>query len=341
MFGIGFGLRRSIVVSPKWRPWLPKLIGVAVFLLPLLFINIKTYITLTVSGIAMGMLLFLVSSGFSLIFGFMSILNMAHGALFAWGAYIGFTAFTLIDRWTGWGGSDSFFLNIVIFLLALLCAAFFAAILGVLTERLVIRPVYGSHLFQIFITVGAMIVLEELIRIVWGPNDEVMPVPISFIGSWDIFDVVVSKYPLIAIVLGLALYLGMYTILKKTKLGMIVRAGVENPEMVQVMGHNIYLYFTGVFAAGSALAAVGGGMWATFVKSINPAMGGEVMVFALIVVIIGGLGSITGSVVGALMVGLSYNYVAYLIPKAALGITMFLLVVILLIRPTGLFQEGT
>ena len=323
------------------RRWGPKFLVFAVFLLPIVFINPKTYITLTISGLAMGMLLFLVSSGFSLIFGFLSVLNLAHGALFAWGAYIGFTAFSSINKWTGWGASSSILLNLAIFLLSLIAAALFVFLLGIVTERLVIRPVYGSHLFQIFITVGAMIVLEELIRIVWGPDDEVMPVPISFIGSWDLFDVVVSKYPLIVIAVGLILYLGIYTILKKTKVGMIVRAGVENPEMVQVMGHNIYRYFTGVFAAGSALAAVGGGMWATFVKSINPAMGGEVIVFALIVAIIGGLGSITGSVVGALMVGLSYNYVAYLVPKAALGITMLLLVIILLIRPTGLFPEGT
>ncbi|MDP2972126.1 MAG: branched-chain amino acid ABC transporter permease [Deltaproteobacteria bacterium] len=328
-------------MTPQWRGWLSKLAVIAVFLLPLLLISPKTYITLTISGLAMGMLLFLVASGFSLIFGFLSVLNLAHGALFAWGAYIGFTAFTWINKWTGWGVSDSFVLNIAIFLLALIAAAFFVALLGIITERIVIRPVYGSHLFQIFITVGAMIVLEEMIRVVWGPDDEVMPVPLNFIGSLDLFDVVAAKYPLIAIVLGLIIYIVIYLILKKTKLGMIVRAGVENPEMVQVMGHNIYRYFTGVFAVGSALAAIGGGMWATFVKSINPGMGGEVIVFALIIAIIGGLGSMTGSVVGALMVGLSYNYVAYLIPKAALGITMILLVVILLIRPTGLFPEGT
>jgi branched-chain amino acid transport system permease protein len=328
-------------MTPNQRKWLPTLIVLAIFLSPLLLINPKTYITLTISGLAMGMLLFLVSSGFSLIFGFLSVLNLAHGALFAWGAYIGFTFFTLINQWTGWGGSNSIFLNVIIFLLALIIAGLLVALLGIITERLVIRPVYGSHLFQIFITVGAMIVMEELIRIVWGPNDEVMPVPISFMGSWDLFDVVVSKYPLIAIVIGLILYLVIFMILRKTKIGTIVRAGVENPEMVQVMGHNIYRYFTGVFAAGSALAAIGGGMWATFVKSIHPAMGGEVIVFALIVAIIGGLGSITGSVVGALMVGLSYNYVAYLVPKAALGITMLLLIIILSIRPTGLFPEGT
>jgi branched-chain amino acid transport system permease protein len=324
-----------------WRSWLPKFIVVAVFLSPLLFISPKTYVTLTISGLAMGMLLFLVASGFSLIFGFLSVLNLAHGALFTWGAYIGFTSFTLINRWTGWGGADSIFSNIAIFLLALIIAGLLVSLLGMITEKFVIRPVYGSHLFQIFITVGAMIVLEELVRIVWGPNDEVMPVPLSFMGSWDLFDVVVSKYPLIAIVMGLILYVSIFMILRKTKLGTIVRAGVENPEMVQVMGHNIYRYFTGVFAAGSALAAIGGGMWATFVKSIHPAMGGEVIVFALIVAIIGGLGSMTGSVVGAVLVGLSYNYVAYLVPKAALGITMLLLVIILSIRPTGLFPEGT
>jgi branched-chain amino acid transport system permease protein len=328
-------------MNHKWRSWLPKFAVIAIFLLPILLISPKTYITLTISGLAMGMLLFLVSSGFSLIFGFLSVLNLAHGALFAWGAYIGFSAFSFINKWTGWGGSNSIFSNMLIFLLVLMVAGIGVAILGVVTERLVIRPVYGSHLFQIFITVGAMIVMEELIRIVWGPNDEVMPVPINFIGSFDLFDVVVSKYPLIVIVIGVILYLIVFTILRRTRLGMIVRAGVENPEMVQVMGHNVYRYFTGVFAAGSALAAIGGGMWATFVKSIHPAMGGEVIVFALIVAIIGGLGSMTGSVVGALMVGLSYNYVAYLIPKAALGITMFLLVVILLIRPTGMFPEGT
>jgi len=328
-------------MRPSSRPWLAKWIVVGIFLVPLLFIGLKTYITLTVSGLAMGMLFFLVASGFSLIFGFLSVLNLAHGALFAWGAYIGFTSFSLINRWTGWGGSESFLLNMAIFLSALIFSGLLVGLLGILTERLVIRPVYGSHLFQIFITVGAMIVLEELIRVVWGPDDEVMPVPIKFIGSLDLFDVVLSKYPLVAIGLGSAIYLAIHLILKKTRIGTIVRAGVENPEMVQVMGHNIYRYFTGVFAVGSALAAIGGGMWATFVKSIHPAMGGEVIVFALIVAIIGGLGSMTGSVIGALMVGLSYNYVAYLVPKGALGITMLLLVVILLVRPTGLFPEGT
>jgi branched-chain amino acid transport system permease protein len=192
-------------------------------------------------------------------------------------------------------------------------------------------------MFQILITLGATIVLEEMIRIVWGPNDQVMPVPVSFQGSWDVADIIVLRVPVIAIGLGLAVYAGMLVLLHKTRVGLIVRAGVESGEMVQVLGHNIHRYFTGVFALGSALAAVGGLMWAVFRQSVSPAMGGEQLIFAFIVVIIGGLGSVTGSLVGALMVGLSYNYVAFLLPKAALGVNMALMVLVLLIRPTGLF----
>ena len=209
--------------------------------------------------------------------------------------------------------------------------------LGVLLERIIVRPVYGQHLFQILITLGATIVLEELIRIVWGPNDQVMPVPATIQGSWDVADVVVLRVPVVAIGLGLAVYAGMQALLNRTRVGLIVRAGVENREMIQVMGHNIHRYFTGVFAAGSALAGVGGLMWAIFSQSVRPAMGGEQLIFAFIVVIIGGLGSVTGSLVGALLVGLSYNYVAYLVPKAAIGVTMALMVIVLLLRPTGLY----
>ena len=182
--------------------------------------------------------------------------------------------------------------------------------------------------------------LEELIRIVWGPNDQVMPVPAALQGSWDVADVVVLRVPVVAIGLGLLVYAGMHLVLNRTRVGLIVRAGVENGEMVQVMGHNISRYFTGVFAAGSALAGVGGLMWAIFSQSVRPAMGGEQLIFAFIVVIIGGLGSVTGSLVGALLVGLSYNYVAFLLPKAAIGVTMALMVLILLLRPTGLLGAG-
>ncbi|MBI4587737.1 MAG: branched-chain amino acid ABC transporter permease [Candidatus Rokubacteria bacterium] len=309
-------------------------------LLPLAFIEPRVYLTLTVAGLAMGMLIFLVASGLTLIFGLMDVLNFAHGALFSWGAYIGFSVVLALNQRLGWAESPSVGLNALLLLLAILAAMLVAAGLGMVLERVIVRPVYGKHMFQILITLGATIVMEELIRIVWGPNDQVVPIPLTFQGSWDIADVIVLRFPIVAIVLGVAVYLGILLLLKLTRVGLIVRAGVENGEMVQVMGHNIYRYFTAVFAAGSALAALGGLMWAVFSQSVRPAMGGEHLIFAFIVVIIGGLGSVTGSVIGALMVGLAYNYVAFLVPKAAIGVNMAIMVLILLLRPTGLFGAG-
>ncbi|MBI3634608.1 MAG: branched-chain amino acid ABC transporter permease [Candidatus Rokubacteria bacterium] len=300
----------------------------------------RTWITLTAAGLAMGMLIFLVASGLTLIFGLMDVLNFAHGALFSWGAYAGFAAAVALNRWWGWGDAPSAGLNALLLLAALAVAIVASGVLGVILERVIVRPVYGQHMFQILITLGATIVLEELLRIVWGPNDQVMPVPSTFQGSWDVADVIVLRFPIVAIVLGVIVYGAMTLVLRATRVGLIVRAGVENGEMVQVLGHDIHRYFTGVFAAGSALAGLGGVMWAVFGQSVRPTMGGEQLIFAFIVVIIGGLGSVTGSLVGALLVGLSYNHVAFLVPKAAIGVTMALMVVVLLLRPAGLFGEG-
>jgi branched-chain amino acid transport system permease protein len=316
------------------------LLGLALLLLPLTAIEPRAWLTLTVAGLAMGMLIFLVAAGLTLIFGLMDVLNFAHGALFAWGAYAGFTVILLVNGRWGWAASPSVLANAGLLLLAVAGAAVVAFVLGIALERVIVRPVYGQHLFQILITLGATIVLEELIRIVWGPNDQVMPVPTAFQGSWDVADVVMLRFPVLAIGLGVLVYAGMRWLLGRTRVGLIVRAGVENSEMVQVMGHDIHRYFTGVFAAGSALAGLGGLMWGMFNQSIRPSMGGEQLIFAFIVVIIGGLGSVTGSLVGALLVGLSYNYVAYLVPKAAIGVTMAIMVLVLLVRPTGLFGSG-
>jgi branched-chain amino acid transport system permease protein len=319
----------------------PLLAGAALLLLvPLAVIEPRPWLTLTVAGLAMGMLIFLVAAGLTLIFGLMDVLNFAHGALFSWGAYAGFSVAVLADGRWGWAASPSLLANAALLLLALLAAVAVAFVLGVALERVIVRPVYGQHLFQILITLGATIVLEELIRIAWGPNDQVMPVPRAFQGSWDVADVVVLRFPVIAIGLGGLVYTGMWWLLHRTRVGLIVRAGVENNEMAQVMGHDIRRYFTAVFAAGSALAGVGGLMWGMFSQSVRPSMGGEQLIFAFIVVIIGGLGSVTGSLVGALLVGLSYNYVAYLVPKAAIGVTIGLMVLVLLVRPTGLFGAG-
>jgi branched-chain amino acid transport system permease protein len=270
----------------------------------------------------------------------MDVLNFAHGALFSWGAYAGFSAIVLLDGRLGWAAAFSLPANIMLLAVAMAAAMVVAVVLGVVLERVIVRPVYGQHMFQILITLGATIVLEELIRIVWGPNDQVMPLPATFQGSWDVADVVVLRFPVVAIVVGLGVYAAMVLVLTRTRVGLIVRAGVENGEMIQVLGHNIHRYFTGVFAAGSALASLGGLMWAMFGQSVRPTMGGEQLVFAFIVVIIGGLGSIEGSLLGGLLIGLTYNYVAYLLPKAAIGVNMLVMVLVLLLRPAGLFGAG-
>lgn len=321
----------------RWNQELTMAGAGILLLLPLLGIQPKTYLTLTIAGLAMGMLLFLVASGVSIIFGLMDVLNFAHGALFAWGAYVGFTVFQLLMKWVE---ADSILQNLAVFLMAMVAAMVTVAILGIILERVVVRRVYGNHLFQILITFGATIVLVELIRVFWGPNDEVMTVPRTFSGNWDIMDVIVSKYRIICIFMGSMVYGIIQLILKKTKLGTIIRAGVEDRDMVQAMGHNIYLLFTGVFAVGAGLAALGGVAMSVFSLQVYPDMGGTYLLFAFIVVIIGGLGSVTGSLVGALIVGLSYNYVAYLVPWAAAGVNVLIMIIILLIRPTGLFQAG-
>lgn len=321
----------------RWDKELAVCGAVILFLLPLLGMPAKTYLTLTIAGFAMGMLLFLISSGLSIIFGLMDVLNFAHGALFAWGAYVGFSVFKGLNRWVE---APSVLQNLGVFIAAMLAAMAAVAILGVVLEKVIVRRVYGNHLFQILITFGATIVLVALIRVFWGPNDDVMPVPLSFRGNWDIFDVIVERYRVICILIGIIVYGVIQLILKKTKLGTIVRAGVENSEMTQAMGHNIFLLFTGVFAAGAGLAALGGLSMAIFSLQVYPDMGSTYLLFAFIVVIIGGLGSVTGSLVGALIVGLAYNYVAYLVPWAAAAANILIMIIILLIRPTGLFPAG-
>jgi len=324
-------------IFKRWGRELTIAGAIVLFLLPLIGIPGKTYMTLTIAGLAMGMLLFLVASGVSIIFGLMDVLNFAHGALFAWGAYVGFSVFGYLMKWVE---TDSVLQNFAAFSLAIVAAMVVVALVGIVLERVIVRRVYGSHLFQILITFGATIVLVELIRVFWGPNDEVMTVPLTFSRSWDIMDIIINKYRVICIVVGLFVYAVIQLILKKTKLGTIVRAGVEDRDMVQAMGHNIFLLFTGVFAAGAALAALGGLAMSIFSLQVYPDMGGSFLLFAFIVVIIGGLGSITGSLVGALIVGLTYNYVAYLVPWAAAGANIMIMIIILLIRPTGLFPVG-
>jgi branched-chain amino acid transport system permease protein len=330
--GLAVSAGRAGFDAKRWGTWI---FSIGIWLSPLLWIDFITYMTLTIAGLTMGALLFLTASGLTLIFGLMDVLNLAHGAFFVWGAYAGFSLLNYLNTW-GWVEMASLGQSMGSLVLVLLTALVVGGLLGIILEKIIIQRTYGNHLKQILITMGAALVMTEIIKVFWGPNDEVILVPAAFQDSWDLFDIVVNKFRGVAIVVGTAVFLVIQLVLQRTKLGIIVRAGVENREIVQVMGYNIQRIFTGVFAAGAALAAMGGVMFAIFKEQIYPGMGDETLIFALIVVIIGGMGSVAGSFLGALMVGLAFNYVAFLVPKLALGVNIMIMAVILLIRPNGL-----
>jgi branched-chain amino acid transport system permease protein len=321
---------------PKTAGWV---LAIGIWFVPLLWTDLTTYLTLTIAGITMGVLLFLTASGLTVIFGLMDVLNLTHGAFFAWGAYAGFSLLNFLTK-AGWLDMASMGESLGTLLLVLLLALAVGALLGLILERFIIRKTYGNHLKQILITMGAALVMTELIKIFWGPTDEALAVPAAFQNSWDFFNVVVNKFRGVAILVGGLVFMAIQLVMQKTKLGIIVRAGVENKEIVQVMGYNIQRIFSGVFAAGAGLAAMGGVMISIFNGHIYPGMGDENLIFALIVVIIGGMGSVTGSFLGALMVGLAFNYVAFLVPKLALGVNIMIMAIILLIRPRGLMGRN-
>ncbi|MGQ0511007.1 MAG: branched-chain amino acid ABC transporter permease [Betaproteobacteria bacterium] len=315
--------------------WIPLALLAAVALGALAMIGSpSTWVTLTIAGLAMGLLIFIMASGLTLVFGLMDVMNFAHGLFIAIGAYM---AMSTIRLFSAAAGADSFLANLAAVLPAMLAAMVVAGLLGWFFERVIIRPVYGQHLKQILITTGGMIVAEQLIHVFWGPDLQPLARPASLRGAFIVGDMAIEKYRLIAVAIGLVVFAAMMLVLNRTKIGLLIRAGVENKEMVEAMGYRIRRLFVGVFVAGSALAGLGGALWGMYQESVTVHIGANMMVLIFIVIIIGGLGSIGGCVAGALLVGLVANYVGYLAPKVALGSNILLMVLILLWRPQGLY----
>ena len=184
---------------------------------------------------------------------------------------------------------------------------------------------------------GGLIVAEQSIHVIWGPDIIALSKPATLRGSFVFGDIAIEKYRVLAVIVGLAVFAAMFLVLNRTRVGLLIRAGVEDSEMVESLGYRIRRVFVGVFAAGSALAGLGGVMWALYQETVNSAMGMQVMILIFIVIIIGGLGSVGGCFIGALLVGLVANYVGFLSPKIALGSNILLMVLILLWRPQGLY----
>ena len=320
------------------KNWIPLALVPAIALAALPLVpSTPTWVTLTVAGLAMGMMIFIMASGLTLVFGLMDVMNFAHGAFISVGAYAGASVLLAMKPAMQ---SQTLAGNLLAIVPGVLAAMALAGALGWFFERVVVRPVYGDHLKQILVTMGGLIVCEQLIHVVWGPDLIPLPRPATLTGSVLLGDAVIERYRMLAVVVGLAVFATMWLVLNRTKIGLLIRAGVENTEMVESLGYRIRRLFVGVFVAGSALAGLGGVMWAMYQESLTAAMGMQVMVVIFIVIIIGGLGSVGGCFVGALLVGLLANYIGYVAPKLALGSNILLMVLILLWRPRGLYPVG-
>ena len=295
--------------------------------------SFSSWVTLTVAGLAMGMMIFLMASGLSLVFGLMDVLNFGHSAFISFGAFV---AATILTSLASWVGADSITLNFLALFSAIALASLFGFISGLFFEYVLVRPVYGDHLRQILVTIGALIVSEELVRVIWGDDPITVSRPQFLNGSFVIGDASIEIYRIFAFALGAIVFIALFVVLNRTRIGLLIRAGVENREMVEALGFRIERLFVGVFMVGSALAAMGGAMWAGYQGTITGALGSEMLIIVTIVVIIGGLGSIEGSLLGALLVGLLGNYVAFIFPKLALASNMLLMMAVLLWRPWGL-----
>jgi branched-chain amino acid transport system permease protein len=322
-------------VNWKDLDWKPLALVPVLALLVFPFIgSASTWLTLTIAGLAMGMIVFIIASGLTLVFGLMDVLNFGHGVFIALGAFV---ATSVLGSMADYTASESLWKNLLAVLPAMVVAMLVAGAIGLAFERFIVRPVYGNHLKQILITMGGMIIGEELIKVIWGPLQIPLPLPQGMRGSVYLGDAAVEKYRLIAVVVGVLVFALLLWTLTRTKIGLLIRAGVQDREMVESLGYRIRVLFVGVFMVGSALAGLGGVMWGLYQQNVVPQMGAQVNVLIFIVLIIGGLGSTTGALVGALLVGLVANYTGFLVPKMALFSNILLMMAILLWRPQGVY----
>lgn len=312
----------------------PALLVPVLALLALAVMPASTWLALTVAGIALGSMLFLMASGLTLIFGLMDVLNFAHGAFISLGAYV---TVTVVGQVPLWIAAKALGPNLAALAVAVVAAAAAGAVAGPVFERIFVRHLEGQHLRQILMTTGALIICGELMLMVWGAEPLNVTKPALLRGSFLAGGAAIETYRLVTIALGLGIWLALHLVLNRTRLGLVVRAGVENREMVEALGFRIGIVFVAVFALGSALAGVGGAMWAVYQEIVTPAIGDSMIILVFITVIIGGLGSVGGCLVASILVGLTANYAGFLAPTFSLGSNLALLVLVLLWRPRGLF----
>ncbi len=291
----------------------------------------ETFVLLTITGLGLGALYFLIASGLSLIYGLMGVLNFAHGAFLTVGAYF---AWWSSDKLEGTIGSTW-----LRFLVSLLIGLAAGAALAALVELVLIRPLYLRHIEQVLVTVGLSFALIALVQAYWGPDFQPVTVPTWIDTTSSVGGANVPNHSFVEILAAAGVLAGLLVFLRFTRYGLIIRAGVENRAMVTALGIDVKKAFTLVFAIGGIAAALAGVLAGIHFSGIDPTQGTSLLIFAFIVVVIGGLGSIVGSAVAAVMVGLVQQYVNYKSSGVGDLSVVLLLAVTLLIRPGGLFGK--
>lgn len=278
------------------------------------------WIILTINSIAMGGLLFLLSSGFSLIFGLMRIPNLTHGSLFMLGAYFGVTFLRLgMNFW-----------------IAALLSALVLALIGGLIERFLLRRLAGQELAQVLVTLGLSFIIADICLLVWTGDPIPLATPDSLRGVIRFSDFVFPRYRLAVVVIAVVIAAGLWLLLERTRLGAMIRAGVDDPQMARVTGIRVSRLFTAVFSLGAALAGLAGVLSGP-ILSVYPGLDAEMLPLALIIVILGGAGSLPGALLGSFVVGFIYNFGQVMFPELAYVVLFLPMVIVLVLRPQGLF----
>jgi len=272
------------------------------------------------NGVSLGMLLFLIASGLSLIFGLMRIANLAHGSFYLVGGYVGLSVLERTDSFT----------------LAALAACLVVPLLGIAIQRLFLGRLHNQELPQVLLTFGFIFILADLCLVIWGGTPQSLSKPPLFARSLRLAGIFFPSYRLFVIGAGLLIALGLWLFLEKTRVGAMVRAGVDDPEMARAVGVNVPLVFTGVFGLGVLLAALAGVLGGPMI-GVFPGLDLDILLLALVVVVIGGMGSLKGAFVGSLLVGLLDTFGRALFPELAFFTIFAPMALVLALRPQGLF----
>jgi branched-chain amino acid transport system permease protein len=289
----------------------------------------STFLLILITGVGLGALYFLVASGLSLIYGLMGVLNFAHGAFLTIGAFTGLWISTKVfpnpTTWT--------------FIAAMIAGGIAAGLFALLMEQLVINRLYNRHIEQALVTVGVGLVVTALLAGWFGSDARLFPTPLWFMKAVTIGEAIIPIDRFIYIGVATILLIAMLSILRFTRIGLIIRAGVENRSMVSALGINVRLAFSTVFFIGGFAAGVGGVLISVFSYGVSPQMGGSWLIYGFIVVVVGGMGSITGSAIAAMLIGITNQFANYYLTGLGDFVVVIILAAVLLTKPSGLLGK--